>query len=70
MQYVDDTQIVVTDNKSMAEVFRQLKVYEVAIRAKGNIGETEVLFIGKWKNRHDKPFHCRWTKDKVFALVL
>ena len=22
------------------------------------------------KNRHDKPFVCRWTNDKVFALGL
>ena len=26
--------------------------------------------MGKWKNRHDKPFDCKWTNDKVFALGL
>ena len=26
--------------------------------------------MGKWKNRHDKPFDCKWTDDKVFALGL
>ena len=32
------------------------------------IGKTEGLFMGKWKNRHDKPFDYRWTNDKVFTL--
>ena len=54
----------------MAEVFRQLKEYELAMGAKVNIRKTEGLFIGKWKNRHDKPFGCRWTNDKVFAVGL
>ena len=26
--------------------------------------------MGKWKNRHDKPFDCKWTNDNVFALGL
>ena len=24
--------------------------------------------MGKWKNRHDKPFDCKSTNDKVFTL--
>ena len=56
LQYADDTQIVVTNDESIAEVFRQLKEYELATGAKVNIRKTEGLFIGKWKNRHDKTF--------------
>ena len=26
--------------------------------------------MAKWKNRHDKPFDCKWTNDKVFTLGL
>ena len=70
LQYADDTQIIVSDNSSIAEVFTQLRLYEEATGAKINIGKTEGLFMGKWKNRHDKPFDCKWTNDKVFALVL
>ena len=68
LQYADDTQIIVSDNSSIAEVFKQLRLYEEATGAKINIGKTEGLFMGKWKNRHDKPFDCKWTNDKVFAL--
>ena len=70
LQYADDTQIIVSDNSSIAEVFKQLRLYEEATGAKINIGKTEGLFMGKWKNRHDKPFNCKWTNDKVFALGL
>ena len=28
------------------------------------------MMIGKWKNRHGKPFDCKWTNDKVFTLGL
>ena len=70
LQYADDTQIVVTNYESIAEVFRQLKEYELATSAKVFICKTEGLFIGKLKNRYDKPFDCKWTNDKVFALGL
>ena len=26
--------------------------------------------MGKWKNRHHKPFDCKWTNDKVLTLGL
>ena len=70
LQYADDTQIIVSNNSSINEVFKQLRLYEEATGAKINISKTEGLFMGKWKNRHDKPFDCRWTNDKVFALGL
>ena len=70
LQYADDTQIIISNNSSIAEVFRQLSLYEEATGVKTNIGKTEGLSMGKWKNRHDKPFDCKWTGDKVFALGL
>ena len=63
-------QIIVSNNSSINEVFKQLRLYEEAIGAKINIGKTEGLFMGKWKNRHDKPFDCKWTNDKVLTLGL
>ena len=66
LQYADDTQIIVTNDKSINEVFQQLRLYEDATGAK----VTERRFIGKWKNRHNKPFDCKWTNDKVFTSGL
>ena len=51
-------------------MFRQLKEYELATGAKTNIRKTEGLLIGRWKNRHDKPFDCKWTNDTFFAFGL
>ena len=67
LQYADDTQIIVSNNSSINEVSKQLRLYEEATGAKINISKTGGLFMGKWKSRHDKPFDCRWTDDKVFA---
>ena len=70
LQYADDTQIIVTNDKSINEVFQQLRLFEDATGAKVNVQNTEELFMGKWKNRHDKSFDCKWTNDKVFTLGL
>ena len=61
---------MVSNNSSINEIFTQLRLYEEATGTKINIGKTEGLFMSKWKNRHCKPFDCRWTNDKVFALGL
>ena len=55
---------------SIIEVFQQLRLFEDATGAKVNVQKTDGLFMGKWKNRHDKPFDCKWTNDKVFTLGL
>ena len=68
LQYADDTQIIVTNDKSINDVFQQLRLNEDATGV--NVQKTEGLFIGKWKNRHDKSFDCEWTNDKVFTLGL
>ena len=59
-----------TNDSSVKEAFKELEKYEKATGAKINIEKTEGLFIGKWRNRHDKPFDCKWTNDKVMALGL
>ena len=55
---------------SIIEVFQQLRLFEDATGAKVNVQKIDGLFMGKWKNRHDKPFDCKWTNDKVFTLGL
>ena len=69
-QDADDMQIIVSNNSSINEAFKQLRLYEEATGGKINIGKSEGLLMGKSKNRHDKPFDCKWTNDKAFALGL
>ena len=40
LPYADDTQIIVSNNPSITEVFKQLRLYEEATGAKINIGKT------------------------------
>ena len=47
-----------TNDSSVKETFKELEKYEKATGAKINIEKTEGLFIGKWRNQHDKPFDC------------
>ena len=59
LQYADKTQIIVTNDKSINEVFQQLRLFKGATGAKVNVQKTEGLFMGKWKSRHNKPFDCK-----------
>ena len=59
-----------TNYSSLKETFKELEKYEKATGAKINIEKTEGLFIGKWRNRHDKPFDCKRTNGNVMALGL
>ena len=70
LQYEDDTQIIVTNDKSINEVFQQLRLFQDATGAKVIVQKTQGLFMGIWKNRHDRPFDCKWTDDKFFTLGL
>ena len=47
LQYADDTQIIVTNDKSIHEVSQQLRLFEDATGAKVNVQKTEGLFMGK-----------------------
>ena len=49
LQYADDIQIIVTNDKSINEVLQQLRLSEDATGAKVNVQKTEGLFMGKWK---------------------
>ena len=68
MQYADDTELFVTDDESINQIFFELKCYETATGAKVNVDKTEGLWPGSWKGRQDRPYNCKWTSDKVKVL--
>ena len=68
LQYADDTQIIVTNDKSINEVFQQLRLYEDATGAKVNVQKTEGLFHGQME-KTDTTNHLI-VNDKVFTLGL
>ena len=70
MQYADDTELFVTDDESINQIFFELKCYKTATGAKVNVEKTEGLWPGSWKGRQDRPYNCKWTSGKVNVLGL
>ena len=46
MQYADYTELFVTDDESINQIFFELKFYETATGAKVNAEKTEGLWLG------------------------
>ena len=67
-QFADDMEVCVTSNRSMDFLFEALSMFERATNAKINKDKTEGLWIGKWRNRVDKPHNLKWTNDHVKFL--
>ena len=70
MQSADDTELFVTDDESINQIFFELKCYETASGVKVNVEKTEGLWLGLWKGRLDRPYSCKWTSDQVKVLGL
>ena len=46
-----------------------LKKYESATNAKLNKSKTEALWVGKWKDRNDKPLGLKWTNGQKVKFI-
>ena len=74
--YADDTVIKITQNRCFKEVYKELRIYEMASGAKVNYEKTQGLWLGKWRGRTDDPFvglyqdgsSIRWTSGNVKHL--
>ena len=67
-QYADDTTVLV---KFCDSVLRLLKLLEEFRQVSGleiNTEKTEVMWLGTWKNRTEKPFEFKWPQEPVLAL--
>ena len=68
LHYADDTTIVIKQNCCFKEVFKEIQEYEMASGAKVNYRKTKGLWLGRWKNRTDKPLGISWTCENVRNL--
>ena len=66
--YMDDTTIIIKQNRCFKEVIKELTDYEDASGAKVNYGKTKGLWAGNWKNRRDTPMGIKWSSHNVFNL--
>ena len=70
LHYADDATIVITQNRCFKEVIKEIQSYEAASGARVNYVKTEGLWLGKWKDRTDKPLNIKWTNKNVKNLGL
>ena len=53
--YMDDTTIIIKQNRCFKEVIKELEQYEEASEAKVNYKKTTGLWVGSWKGRRTTP---------------
>jgi exonuclease III len=69
-QYADDTNTIVTSERSIETTLRWFEVYGKASGAKINKGKCVGLWLGPWKNRRDSPFGFKWTTCvKIYGVL-
>ena len=67
-QYVDDTQIFISDVSSTDTVLSSFRLIQAATGASLNLEKTEGLWLGSFKGRQDKPGNMKWSSDSIKVL--
>ena len=57
-----------TTENSIPALFDLLKIYEEATNAKINKGKTEALWLGKWREKQNRPLNLNWINSEVKFL--
>ena len=66
--YMDDTTIIIKQNRCFKEVIKELTDYEEASSAKVNYKKSRGLWTGSWKGRRNTPLGITWTSKNVKNL--
>jgi hypothetical protein len=64
-QYADDTNIFVTDLKSVRKILILVELFEFASAAKLNKQKSVGMWLGKWRGRVDQPVGLQWTSESI-----
>jgi len=68
-QYADDTNTIVTSERSIETTLKWFDVYGMASGARINKGKCTGLWLGPWRNRRDSPFDFQWsTCIKIYGV--
>ena len=65
---MDDSTIIIKQNRCFKEVIKELSDYEEASGAKINYKKTKGLWTGAWKGRRTTPLDIEWTSKNVKNL--
>ena len=67
-QFADDLTCLLSDIQSGKELFKLINKFEICSGLKLNISKTEALWIGKDKNKTEKPFNIKWSTKPIKVL--
>ena len=65
VQHADDTSIFITNNQEFDVLDNVLKIYSEGSGSRINKQKSQGLWVGRWKNRVDKPGNSHGTKTKL-----
>ena len=71
IQHADDTTIFITENKDFEALESIFQIYSEGSGSKINKEKSHGLWLGKWKNRKDKPGGLNWENQslKILGIV-
>ena len=68
VQHADDTTIFVENDLDFVELEKVFTVYSKSTGSKINVQKTQGLWLGKWKDRKDKPGGFSWINNHLKIL--
>ena len=71
-QYADDTNLFISDEKSVRKMLMLVELFELISGAKLNKQKTFGMWLGRWRGRPDQPAGLNWTSkgNKFYGVYL
>ena len=71
-QYADDTNLFVTDVRSVSQILKIIEYYEQVSGALLNREKTFGMWLGRWRGRIDQPASLHWSSEyrKLYGVLL
>ena len=60
-QYADDTNLFISDEKSVRKMFMLVELFGLVSGAKLNKQKTFGMWLGRWRGRPEQPAGLNWT---------
>ena len=67
-QFADDTSAFCDNLLSVQNLIAIVNDFETYSGLKLNTSKTKAIWLGPWRDREDRPFNLKWTKDPVRTL--
>ena len=67
--YADDTTSFVKNYRSLVNLFKSVRIYELGSGARLNLSKTEAMWLGAWRSKTDQPLGLTWvSKIKILGV--